>query len=304
MKRKKSTKEGGVVKSSKKDGTSKRENLKEGGNVKKERGERRAKKVRLDDFEDEDKDENDAGLEDAYAKGRVAKLAGKDKDSHPKKTKTNKVNKTEEEVEADAKMQDADAHDSSESEGEDDEEEDASRLVHESLSGPKSRKDRRGKRTKKEKFVPQEETIEQRNDRTIFVGNVAVEVAKSKVCFDVPFISFLLVHSSTSLSVIISWSPRVLITSFLMWRNIVVRSQIFQTPHPLPPSLLCLFHRQNRIHTHSLRRLLPSHSKIGSFHLRHRLRPIQNLAHRHSIKIEPRKGPRSFLARITRLQGR
>lgn len=31
------------------------------------------------------------------------------------------------------------------------------------------------------KFVPEDETSEQRDARTIFVGNVAVEVAKSRV---------------------------------------------------------------------------------------------------------------------------
>lgn len=179
-------KEDGDVKSSKEELSKGKELKEKGRKAKKEKGERRAKKVRLDDSEDEDKDENDAGLEDAYAKGRVAKLVGKEKVSHSKKPKANEVAKIKV-VGADAQMKDTDAQGSSESEVEGEDEEDASRLVHESLTGPRSRKDRRGNRTKKEKYVPEEETAEQRNDRTIFVGNVAVDVAKSKV-FTVYFI--------------------------------------------------------------------------------------------------------------------
>lgn len=207
VKRKKSANEEDELKSSKKDETLKGEKPKEkGGKAKKEKGERRAKKVRLDDSEDEgeDEDENDAGLEDAYAKGRVAKLAAKEKELQSKTAKAKKMKGTEDAVKTDVKMKGAVADGSSESEVEDDDGEDPSRLVHESLSGSKSRKDRRGKRTKKEKYAPQEETTEQRNERTIFVGNVAVEVAKSKVCFnDRSLFPFLLVNNSISTSVVV-----------------------------------------------------------------------------------------------------
>lgn len=60
------------------------------------------------------------------------------------------------------------------------EDEDAGSLVHESML-PTPAKSRKGT-VKKVKFVPQDETSEQRDSRTIFVGNVAAEVAKSKVC--------------------------------------------------------------------------------------------------------------------------
>lgn len=62
-------------------------------------------------------------------------------------------------------------------EGDSDEEGDPSTLVHESLvNGSKGK----GKKASA-KYVPQEETPEQRDARTIFVGNVSVDVAKSRV---------------------------------------------------------------------------------------------------------------------------
>ncbi|TCD70865.1 hypothetical protein EIP91_001173 [Steccherinum ochraceum] len=65
--------------------------------------------------------------------------------------------------------------DADEAEGSSDEEGDPSKLVHESLvNGGK------GKEKARKKFVPEEETSQQRDARTIFVGNVAVEVAKNR----------------------------------------------------------------------------------------------------------------------------
>ena len=61
--------------------------------------------------------------------------------------------------------------------GDSDVEDDPSQLVHESVSKKSVTK----VRAKKVKYVPSDETPEQRNSRTIFVGNVAIEVAKSKV---------------------------------------------------------------------------------------------------------------------------
>ncbi|KAH9942888.1 hypothetical protein B0H21DRAFT_695772 [Amylocystis lapponica] len=58
-----------------------------------------------------------------------------------------------------------------------DEEGDPSRLVHESLSGGSKRKSSDRAKTK---YVPPEETSERRDARTIFVGNVPVEVVKSR----------------------------------------------------------------------------------------------------------------------------
>ena len=60
-----------------------------------------------------------------------------------------------------------------------DDEGDPSTLVHESLLKGKQHKDN-GSMSKR-KYVPPEETPERRNARTIFVGNVPVEVAKSRV---------------------------------------------------------------------------------------------------------------------------
>ncbi|CAL1712658.1 unnamed protein product [Somion occarium] len=59
-----------------------------------------------------------------------------------------------------------------------DDDEDPSQLVHESLANGGQRKGRG--RHAQHKFVPTNETSEQRDLRTIFVGNVAIEVVKSK----------------------------------------------------------------------------------------------------------------------------
>lgn len=61
-----------------------------------------------------------------------------------------------------------------------DDEGDPSNLVHESLT--KGAKSRQRERHNKSKYIPPDETPERRNARTIFVGNVPVEVAKSRVC--------------------------------------------------------------------------------------------------------------------------
>lgn len=74
-----------------------------------------------------------------------------------------------------------------------DEEGDPSELVHESLTGGQAKG--KGKHAQN-KFTPLEETSEKRDLRTIFVGNVSVEVMKSKVCllalFPPDTISFML----------------------------------------------------------------------------------------------------------------
>ncbi|KAI0087888.1 hypothetical protein BDY19DRAFT_994771 [Irpex rosettiformis] len=56
-----------------------------------------------------------------------------------------------------------------------DEEGDPSKLVHETLL-----KGNKGKSVSKKKYVPEEETSEQRDARTIFVGNVPIETATSR----------------------------------------------------------------------------------------------------------------------------
>lgn len=64
------------------------------------------------------------------------------------------------------------------SEHDDDSSDDGSSKIpqHESLAKKKAN-------TKKAKFVPEDETAEQRNARTIFVGNLPAQVAKSRVSF-------------------------------------------------------------------------------------------------------------------------
>ncbi len=60
-------------------------------------------------------------------------------------------------------------------EEESDDEGDPSTLVHESMRKSP------GDKKKKGYFVPLDETSEQRNQRTIFVGNLPIEVAEKKV---------------------------------------------------------------------------------------------------------------------------
>ena len=73
----------------------------------------------------------------------------------------------------DAKKDSDDGSEDSDDEG------DPSNLVHESLL--KGEKTKGQSRHGKAKFAPSEETPEQRDARTIFVGNVAIEVTKSRV---------------------------------------------------------------------------------------------------------------------------
>ncbi|KAI0372262.1 hypothetical protein BV20DRAFT_964390 [Pilatotrama ljubarskyi] len=78
-----------------------------------------------------------------------------------------------------AKKADAEeAESSSSSDSDSDDEGDPSKLVHESLlKGGQSKGQSRNGKTK---YVPEEESPEQRDARTVFVGNVAVEVTKSR----------------------------------------------------------------------------------------------------------------------------
>ncbi|RPD62521.1 hypothetical protein L226DRAFT_482412 [Lentinus tigrinus ALCF2SS1-7] len=66
---------------------------------------------------------------------------------------------------------------SEESEGDSDVEGDPSKLVHESLLKGNAKSQ---PATKKAKYIPSEETPAQRDARTVFVGNVAIEVTKSR----------------------------------------------------------------------------------------------------------------------------
>lgn len=76
-----------------------------------------------------------------------------------------------------------------------DSEEDASQLIHETMMKNSQRDKTRSRHV--QHHVPPDETKEQRDARTIFLGNVPMEVAKSKV----RPLSFSLPHSSHRLSV-------------------------------------------------------------------------------------------------------
>ena len=58
---------------------------------------------------------------------------------------------------------------------------DAGPPLHETLQNPSKRKRKRAN-TKKEKYVPEGETKEQRDARSIFIGNLPVTIVKSRVC--------------------------------------------------------------------------------------------------------------------------
>ncbi|KXN80838.1 Nucleolar protein 12 [Leucoagaricus sp. SymC.cos] len=66
-----------------------------------------------------------------------------------------------------------------EEEDQDQDDNEAEDLVHESLKGKKA-KSRSKSRTKKQKYVPPDETPAQRDQRTVFIGNLALEVAQSR----------------------------------------------------------------------------------------------------------------------------
>ena len=59
-----------------------------------------------------------------------------------------------------------------------DEEVDPSKLVHETVANNGKHKNAR---SRKAKYVPEGETREQRDSRTVFVGNVPIEAVKTKV---------------------------------------------------------------------------------------------------------------------------
>ena len=108
-----------------------------------------------DALEGSDEEEVDDGLEEAYER----KIRRPGKQGAPSTSK-----------------------DKEESESSSDSEADASQLVHETVT----KADRHGKPRPARKRVhherPPDETKEQRDACTIFIGNVPIEVAKSKVC--------------------------------------------------------------------------------------------------------------------------
>ncbi|KAI0039732.1 hypothetical protein FA95DRAFT_1612338 [Auriscalpium vulgare] len=117
---------------------------------KKEKSKKEKKTVNKHKPEESDDSDDDAGLEDAYHR-KAGQKAGAPKDAQGD--------------------QEDDSQDDTDSEG------DASKLVHESVAKPGKRAKTR---TKAVKFTPEGETSEQRDARTIFVGNVPTGVAKTK----------------------------------------------------------------------------------------------------------------------------
>ena len=134
--------------------------------VKVKRGLREGSKTKSktkDALEESDEEEVDCGLEEAYER----------KNRHPGKQDAPSTSKNKEGSES-----------TSESEV------DASQLVHETVK----RQDQLGKTRPTRRRImhhdcPPNETKEQRDARTIFIGNVPVDVAKSKVCPNLPLSS-------------------------------------------------------------------------------------------------------------------
>ena len=109
------------------------------------------KKTRTEEAPGEIGDEDNAGIEEAY-----------EHKVRPRKQVARGSSRDEEQL-----------NDTSDSE------EDASQLVHETMVKNSQRDKRRSKHVH---HVPPDETKEQRDARTIFLGNVPMEVAKTKVC--------------------------------------------------------------------------------------------------------------------------
>jgi nucleolar protein 12 len=125
------------------------------------------KQKQEEDNEEEGSDEelDDANLEDAYLMKNMARTLPRapSKHSKPKPDSAASESGTDDEPTL----------------GNEDESDDSefSPLVHESIAPQK--RDRSSK--KKTKYIPEGETKEDRDARTIFIGNISVEVAKSKV---------------------------------------------------------------------------------------------------------------------------
>ena len=115
--------------------------------------------------EGSDEEETDGGLEETYER----------KNYRPEKQGAPGTSKSKEE-----------------SDNTSDSEADASQLVHETVAKEDQHGKTRPARRRIHHESPPDETKEQRDTRTIFIGNIPVEVAKSKVC---P--SFFLFHTVT-----------------------------------------------------------------------------------------------------------
>lgn len=116
---------------------------------------------------------------------------------------------------------------SSDSEEDENEPFDPSKIIHESLQKSKKKSH---KPASKKKYIPQDETPEQRDLRTVFVGNLSVEVAKKRVRM-----------------LLLSTSPRQLV-------------YIAPSKTATKTFFICGASRQNRIYPVPLCRIQGSHS--------------------------------------------
>ncbi|KAF5328145.1 hypothetical protein D9758_016717 [Tetrapyrgos nigripes] len=154
------------------------------------------KKVATDedeDMEDEDEedgdDEDNSDLENAYflsrsklAAGAKPKKNGKGHDIGDVESDESGGDEDEMDVDEDGEAG-GEAEEEDGDDGNDDEEEDAADAPppqHESLSSKSKKKKEKSKPKRKEKYVPEGETPEQRDARTIFIGNLSLEVAQRK----------------------------------------------------------------------------------------------------------------------------
>lgn len=105
--------------------------------------------------------------------------------------------------------------------------------VHETLVKSKGKK---RERSKKVKYVPESETREQRDSRSIFIGNLPVQIVKSKVCFNLISVHTSFVFSFLTVGVISQALTKQLKRRILTFvptakiESIRFRSVAFQNP--------------------------------------------------------------------------
>ncbi|KDQ50516.1 hypothetical protein JAAARDRAFT_164738 [Jaapia argillacea MUCL 33604] len=152
------------------------------------KGKKKSKsKQQEDPWDDEDSDNPD--LEEAYVKSQQSALPST-------------ANPVDQSIAEDGAANDT----SDESDG------DPSRLVHESTLSTKKSAAKKSSQSKKSKYIPPNETPEERDGRTVFIGNVPPEVVKSR-----PLLKQLKKH-------ILSFVPKAKIESSRF------RSVAFQNP--------------------------------------------------------------------------
>lgn len=126
-------------------------------------------------------DEEPVTGEVSSRKGKKGKKGKKDAEAPVEAPAAQAVEST---VEVPAVVEDVDMDQASDAEADEsnilDSADEDNEFVHESKKTSSGEKDK-GKKQKKQKFVPEEESKTDRDRRTIFIGNLPVETAKSKV---------------------------------------------------------------------------------------------------------------------------